>query len=366
MVRRYHFKKKNSDSMKYYFVILLTFITVFSCCEKEGLDFSLTDTKVIFISRRIENSADWLLYSMNSDGTQQEKITDLISRCEKPVVSHSGNSVLFAHYTEDNYYELYLINIDGTNPTLIDRAKRYCGSADWSNDDTKIIYSKSRNESTDEKDLILLDLSTSKKETLTVSGNNISAKFNPNRRIVFCCEIDNSYGVWTMDIDGSDKQLIIPDASCPVWSPDGKKIAYISRAEIGSPQIFVADFDGSNSKQLTDSYLPCWDSGFPPFGNSNPQWTPDSKKIVFVSDINDGLPEIYIMNSDGTHQKRLTDTDRRNDSPDISSDGNFIIFSSNRDLDYSHDIFVMDINGKNQTALSKYTGDDNFPVTVMK
>jgi Tol biopolymer transport system component len=124
--------------------------------------------------------------------------------------------------------------------------------------------------------------------------------------------------------------------------------------------------DGSNPRQLTSSFFPCWDSGFPTLGNSNPQWTPDGKKIVYQSDINDGLPEVYIMNSDGSNQIRLTNTDRRNEDPVISADGNFVIFSSNRDLSYSHDIFVMDINGKNQNPLSKYVRYDICPVIITK
>lgn len=335
-------------------------------CEEGDFVSSKTDSKIMFISRRIENSADWNLFTMNIDGSQQLKLTDLTVRCEKVVVSHSGQTVLFVHYSDDNFYELYSININGTNQTLIDRANRYCGSPDWSMDDSKIIYSKSRNESTDERDLILFDVSQKNKQTLTDSDNNILGRFSKDNKIVFWRQINTSNDIYLMDIDGSNKQKIIPNASCPVWSPGGKRIAYISKGDLNSPQIFIACSDGSNAKQLTSSYLPCWDSGFPTFGNSNPQWTPDGEKIVYESNINDGLPEVYIMNSDGSNQTRLTDTDRRNEDPVISSDGNFIIFLSNRDLSFNFDIFVMGIDGKNQNPLSKFAGDDSFPVIVTK
>lgn len=348
------------------YITLIIVVLLITCCEKQDSDFSQTDSKIIFISRRIENSADWNLLIMNNDGTQQEKITNLTVRCEKPVVSHSGETVLFVHYTEDFFYELYSINIDGTNQMLIDRADRYCGSANWSPTDTKIIYSKSRNESTDDKDLILFDFISKEKITLTESGNNFSARFSVDNKIAYCQQNNTSNSIYLMNIDGTNKELIISDGSNPIWSPDGKRIAYISRGEIGSPQIFVTNDNGSDSKQLTDTYLRSWDSGFPPFGNYNPHWTSDGKKIVYQSDVNDGMPEIYIMNSDGSHQKRLTDTERRNESPEISSDGEFIIFSSNRDLSYGHDIFVMGINGSNQYPLSKYVGDDSYPVIMTK
>ncbi len=72
------------------------------------------------------------------------------------------------------------------------------------------------------------------------------------------------------------------------------------------------------------------------------------------------------MNSDGSNQTRLTDTDRRNEDPVISSDGKSVIFYSNRDLSIGFDIFVMGIDGKNQTPLSKFAGDDSYPVIVTK
>jgi Tol biopolymer transport system component len=56
----------------------------------------------------------------------------------------------------------------------------------------------------------------------------------------------------------------------------------------------------------------------------------------------------------------------RNEDPVISSDGEKIIFTSNRDLSYSFDIFEMGTDGKNQTPLSKYAGDDSFPVSIGK
>jgi Tol biopolymer transport system component len=333
-------------------------------CSEGDFISPKTNSKILFISRRIENSADWNLFLMNFDGSQQVKITDLTVRCEKIVISHSGKTILFVHNSQDFFYELYSVNIDGTKLTLIDRANRYLGSADWTLDDSKIIYSKNRSESSDDNDLILYDFTTKEKVTLTESGNNYSAKFSPDNKIVYSQENNMSSGIYLMNIDGSNKQLIFPDAGNPVWSPGGKRIAYISTGDLGSPQIFIACADGSNSRQLTKSYQANWDSGFPNFGNYNPQWSLDGKKIVYQSDVNDGLPEIYIMNSDGSNQVRLTNTDRRNEHPVISSDGEHIIFTSNRDLNYNFDIFEMNLDGKNQTPLSKYAGYDSFPVIM--
>ncbi len=181
-----------------------------------------TDSKIVFISRRIPNSADWNLFTMNIDGSQQLKLTSLTVRCEKVVVSHSGQAVLFVHYSDDNFYELYSINIDGSGQTLIDRANRYCGSPDWSTDDSKILYSKSRNGSTDERDLILFDVNTKNKQTLADSDNNILGRFSKDNKIAFWHQTNTSNDIYLMDIDGSNKQIILSDASSPVWSPGVK------------------------------------------------------------------------------------------------------------------------------------------------
>lgn len=335
-------------------------------CEKEEIKFSQTNAKIIFISHRVVGSSAWYLMIMNHDGTEQNKITDMEVNCDKPVISNSGEKVLFVRYTENFFYELYFINIDGTNLTLVDTSRTYCGGADWSIDDTRIIYSKCRNRSTQENDIILYDIITEKKDTLTTKMDNRLAKFSPlNNKIAYCQLGDTSSGIYLMDIDGSNKQKIIPHATYPVWSPDAKKMAYILNGDQRSPQIYVANCDGSSTKQLTKTYLPGWDSGFPAFGNYNPQWTPDGNKIVYESEINDGSPEIYLMNQDGSNQIRLT-TEGSNSSPEISRDGKFIVFVSDRDLDYNRDIFVMDIDGNNQYPLSKYYSDDYFPVLISK
>lgn len=319
---------------------------------------------ILFISHRTENNADWSLLSMNRDGTDQHKITELIVRCNKPVVSHSGKIVLFVHYTDDFFYELYSVNVDGTNLTLIDKAKRFCGSADWSPDDSKIIYSKSRNENTDDKDLILANLNNGKKTILTDFGDNTQGKFSKNNQIAYCYQSNNnSCDIYLMDMDGSNKHKIIANASCPVWSPDGKRIAYQSPIDNGSSQIFVANSDGTNQKQFTSTFSSHFWPGWAPDGNYDPKWTPDGKKIVYVS-WEDEDPEIYIMNSDGSTQKKLTSNDQRDEYPEITSDGKFILFSSKRNMEMDAEIFIMNLDGKNQRALTNYSRSDIFPVEI--
>jgi TolB protein len=350
--------------MKIQYYCFATILLILTGCSQEDGIFLRKNAKILFLSQRIENKAEWNLFSMNVDGTDQQKIIDLSVRCEKPVVSHSGKTVLFVHYTSDFYYELYSANVNGTNLTLIDKAKRYCGSPDWSCDDAKIVYTRNRDDSTDDKDLILYEVSSGNKKTLTTSGNSTSGKFSLNNQIVYCHQLeDASSDIYLMNIDGSNNRRIIAKASCPVWSPDGKRIAYQSPINNGSSQIFIAKSDGTDQRQLTSTYSSRIWPGWPPDGNYDPQWTPDGKRIVYVS-WEDEDPEIYIMNSDGTSQKKLTSNDKRDENPEITTDGNFILFSSKRNMEMDAEIFIMDIDGKNQRSLSNYSRSDIYPVEI--
>jgi Tol biopolymer transport system component len=74
------------------------------------------------------------------------------------------------------------------------------------------------------------------------------------------------------------------------------KIAFISHRE-GTPKIYIMNTDGSEQKNLTNNPAEDWGAC----------WSPDGKRIAFRSK-RDGNHEIYIMNADGSEQKRLTYT----------------------------------------------------------
>ena len=89
----------------------------------------------------------------------------------------------------------------------------------------------------------------------------------------------------------------------PIWSPDGKTISFISD-RYGSEDIFIIDPDGSNERRLTDS----------PAHDRRASWSPDGRKIAFVSE-RDGNAEVYVVDSDGQNQKRLTDNPSYDSNP---------------------------------------------------
>lgn len=127
--------------------------------------------------------------------------------------------------------------------------------------------------------------------------------------------------IWIADADGK-----LPtqrwEGHSPAWSPDGKKIAFVSPDH----KICVADVDGSgNPTQLTlgDSNVCC------------PAWGPLGKNIIYASDKADNdlkMPnfDIWIMSADGTTQRQLTSNGSFDSSPAISSDGKYLYFFSNR------------------------------------
>ena len=123
------------------------------------------------------------------------------------------------------------------------------------------------------------------------------------------------------DADGQNIRNAMASADpiiSPSWSPDGKKVAYVS-FEDRKPVIYVHELATGRRIALSNQ------KG----NNSAPAWSPDGRKLA-VSLSKDGNTQIYGINADGSGLHRLTRGNTIDTEPQYSPDGRFIYFTSDR------------------------------------
>ena len=130
--------------------------------------------------------------------------------------------------------------------------------------------------------------------------------------------------------------------------------------KIPTSEIYVMDADGSNQRRLTNN----------PASDYAPSWSPDGTRIAFASDRDGhvnirGFPtaEIYVMDADGGNLQNLTNDPSGDRSPSWSPDGTRIAFQSDRDNDRDHniEIYVMDAEDGNLQRLTNNLTEDEDP-----
>lgn len=129
------------------------------------------------------------------------------------------------------------------------------------------------------------------------------------------------YELSIADYDGANEVKLVKSSQplmSPTWSPDGKKLAYVS-FENRKAEIFVQDIYTKKRTKLTSF------KGL----NSNPAWSPDGSKIAMVLS-RDGNPEIYVITLATKKLLRVTTNAAIDTEPAWSADGQSLYFTSER------------------------------------
>jgi len=132
---------------------------------------------------------------------------------------------------------------------------------------------------------------------------------------------DMRFALNVADADGWNPQVVVRSAEpllSPAWSPDGRKLAYVS-FERGNSAIYIQDI-ASSARELVSSFRGI---------NGAPAFSPDGRKLA-MSLSRSGNPEIYVMDLGSKQLTQITNHFGIDTEPTWSADGSRIYFTSDR------------------------------------
>lgn len=240
-----------------------------------------------------------LIYSSN------EKLTNLR-------LNQAGERFVFSQRIggdQNENEEICTIKIDGTGFNRLTNNSNWDIYPAWSPDNSEIAYLSFRD---DDLDIYVMNSDGSNQHLLFDSGGHDADIHWIDNTIVFT----SNSSIWKINEDGTEpNQLTFPPKAGewgnanlpfgdydPQLSPDGKKVAFErlenDTSQHGNYNIFVINVNGSGESRLTSTY---YSQGFP-------CWSHDGEKILFVVSAIDniGKYDLYQMNADGSNIENIT------------------------------------------------------------
>lgn len=253
-------------------------------------------------------------------------------------------------FGELNCDQIFTMNIDGSEMKLVSTGLGRTTCSYFLPGDERIIYASTHLDNTD-------------------------CPPPPDRSKGYVWKLYNSFDIFSANADGSDVKQITDapgyDAEATV-SPLGDKIVFTSTRD-GDPELYLMNIDGTNQTRLTHH------NGY----DGGAFFSQDGKQIVFrastpkteqeLADYNDlvkeGLVrpsalEIFIMNSDGSDRRQITNFGKASFAPFLFPDGKRIIFSSNLNSETGRDfdLYMINVDGSALEQITHFDSFDGFPM----
>jgi TolB protein len=214
-----------------------------------------------------------------------------------PDRSKYGNKYIWPLY---NTYDIFIADLKGNITSQLTTAKGYDAEATLSADGKKMIYCSDKG---GDLDLYVMDLKSKKEIQVTSQlGYDGGAWFSPDGKKI----------VWRAS-----------RPSTPEAIAEYKSLLAEGMVAPTNMEVWVADSDGKNARQITN------------LGQANwaPNFTPDGKHIIFCSnhEYKRGFPfNMYIVDLEGNGLEKISRDKGFDAFPMFSPDGKKIIFASNR------------------------------------
>lgn len=277
---------------------------------------ALTGKKGMFLTRFVATRQDSIkrpkeVYVTDWDGQNIDKISEHLSISVSPTWSPNGEEIAYTSFAyhpvnKTRNSDLFVFNLKNKKRFLVSYRKGLNNGANYYPDGKNLILTLSVQGNAD---LYKMASDGGSLTQLTRGPNgamNVEGAVSPDgSKIAFASDRGGNIAIYVMNADGSDPKKKISVGkynASPAWSPDGKKIAFAGQ-EAGAFDIFVMDADGQDKglKRLTTAHKPNGKRA----NNESPSWSPDGRHIMFVSD-RTGANQIYIINPDGTNERRIT------------------------------------------------------------
>ncbi|MEP6639060.1 MAG: hypothetical protein ABJC39_06895 [Chloroflexota bacterium] len=159
----------------------------------------------------------------------------------------------------------------------------------------------------------------------------------------------NDMAIYVSQMDGSERRRVSAEipAWSPVFSPDGKQLAFLS-GDLQTPdgsKLFVVPLDGSHPPLEVGGGIPIARHYFPTIS-----WSPDGRRIAFAGNL-----QIIVAASDGSGATAITDKYVKRDFPVWSPDGSQIAYRIVAYDQSRRSLAVADADGSHERILTSVT-----------
>lgn len=288
--------------------VLVAAVSIAACTRDAGEPVAQPagDNNFRIAYTTIESEDASAIHVMNSDGSDDRRLTELSSFAALPSFSPDGKQIT---YVAQKPLQVFVVGADGSDVRQVTKLGGSKTVPVFSPDGTQIAFT----DEVDDRRFAIAVVPAAGGDPRMVVAPFVSADgprpaFTPDGAgLVFdkpVGEVGSDYASHRVDIaTGETTTMPIPAGREPnrlQYSPDGSKIVYQTAVKSGAGGIFVANADGSGARRVVvardNDYL-------------TPNFSPDGRKITYADEVPGGdapLLAVFVVNVDGSDRRQIT------------------------------------------------------------